>query len=189
MSTVPTAEPLLETELPDVDLIHRGKVRDVYGVGDELLLVATDRISAFDVVLPGGVRAKGTVLTQLSCFWFDRLQHVVDNQLISADVDEFPDVLQPYADQLAGRSMYARRAERFDVECVVRGYLIGSGWRDYQRTGQGLWHRIAAWPAAGGAAPRADLHALHQSRLGPRRECVGGSDGRADWAGLDRAVG
>ncbi len=136
MSTVPTAEPLLETELPDVDLIHRGKVRDVYGVGDELLLVATDRISAFDVVLPGGVPAKGTVLTQLSCFWFDRLQHVVDNHLISADVDEFPDVLQPYADQLAGRSMYARRAERFDVECVVRGYLIGSGWRDYQRTGQ-----------------------------------------------------
>ena len=136
MTTVPTAEPLLATELPDVDLIHRGKVRDVYQVGDELLLVATDRVSAFDVVLPGGVPSKGTVLTQLSCFWFDRLQHVVSNHLISADVDEFPAMLRPFADQLAGRSMYARRAERFDVECVVRGYLIGSGWRDYQRTGE-----------------------------------------------------
>jgi len=136
MTTVPTTEPLLATELPDVDLIHRGKVRDVYQVGDELLLVATDRVSAFDVVLPGGVPSKGTVLTQLSCFWFDRLQHVVSNHLISADVDEFPAVLRPFADQLAGRSMYARRAERFDVECVVRGYLIGSGWRDYQRTGE-----------------------------------------------------
>ena len=93
MTTVPTAEPLLATELPDVDLIHRGKVRDVYQVGDELLLVATDRVSAFDVVLPGGVPSKGTVLTQLSCFWFDRLQHVVSNHLISADVDEFPAVL------------------------------------------------------------------------------------------------
>jgi phosphoribosylaminoimidazole-succinocarboxamide synthase len=136
MTTVPTGKPLLATELSDVDLIHRGKVRDVYQVGDELLLVATDRVSAFDVVLPGGVPSKGTVLTQLSCFWFDRLQHVVSNHLISADVDEFPAVLRPFADQLAGRSMYARRAERFDVECVVRGYLIGSGWRDYQRTGE-----------------------------------------------------
>lgn len=136
MTTVPYAQPLLSTDLPDVELIHRGKVRDVYRVGDDLLLVATDRVSAFDVVLPGGIPAKGTVLTQLSCFWFDRLQHVVSNHLISADVADFPERLRPFADQLAGRSMYARRAERFDVECVVRGYLIGSGWRDYQRSGE-----------------------------------------------------
>ncbi len=136
MSTAPAPPPLLTTELRDVDLIHRGKVRDVYAVGEELLLVATDRVSAFDVVLPGGVPGKGTVLTQLSCFWFDRLQHVVSNHLISADVHEFPEALRPFADELAGRSMYARRAKRFDVECVVRGYLIGSGWRDYQRTGE-----------------------------------------------------
>ncbi len=136
MSIAPPAAPLLTTELNDVDLIHRGKVRDVYAVGNDLLLVATDRVSAFDVVLPGGVPGKGTVLTQLSCFWFERLKHVVSNHLISADVDEFPELLQPFAAQLAGRSMYARRAERFDVECVVRGYLIGSGWRDYQRTGE-----------------------------------------------------
>ena len=136
MNTVPAAEPLLTSELDDIELIHRGKVRDVYAVGDHLLLVATDRISAFDVVLPGGVPSKGAVLTQLSCFWFKRLQHIVSNHLISAEVDKFPESLQPYADQLAGRSMYARHANRFDVECVVRGYLIGSGWRDYQRTGQ-----------------------------------------------------
>ena len=126
---------LLQTDLPDLELVHRGKVRDMYRYDDALLLVTTDRLSAFDVVLPDGIPNKGTVLTQLSRFWFDRLGHVVDNHLITADVAEYPQPLQRHADQLVGRSMYVKRADRFDVECVVRGYLIGSGWKDYQATG------------------------------------------------------
>ena len=126
---------LLQSELPDIERVHRGKVRDVYRYGDALLLVATDRLSAFDVVLPDGIPDKGRVLTQLSKFWFERLGGIVDNHLISADVEEYPDALRRYADQLAGRSMYVRRADRFDVECVARGYLIGSGWKDYQASG------------------------------------------------------
>lgn len=127
---------LLRTEIPDLELLHRGKVRDVYAHADNLLIVATDRISAFDVVMPNGIPGKGVVLTQLSSFWFDRLSHVVDNHLISTRVEEFPADLGRWEDQLVGRSMYVRRARRLDVECVVRGYLIGSGWKDYQGSGE-----------------------------------------------------
>ena len=115
-------------------MARRGKVRDVYDLGDELLIVATDRVSAFDVVLPNGIPHKGAVLTQISRFWFDRM-HVCPNHLISADVASFPGPLQEHAEVLEGRSMLVRRAERVDIECVVRGYLIGSGWKDYQATG------------------------------------------------------
>jgi len=127
--------PLLTTDLPGVELRHRGKVRDVYDLGDELLIVATDRVSAFDVVLPNGVPNKGTMLTQLSSFWFDKLGHIIGNHLISTDPAEYPEPLPQFADQLRGRSQYVHKADRFDVECVVRGYLIGSGWKDYQATG------------------------------------------------------
>ena len=128
-------EPLLAIDLHGVELRHRGKVRDVYDLGEQLLIVATDRVSAFDVVLPSGIANKGTMLTQLSSFWFDRLGHIVGNHLISTDPAEYPDPLPQYADQLRGRSQYVHKAARFDVECVVRGYLIGSGWKDYQATG------------------------------------------------------
>jgi len=123
------------TDLPDVEMARRGKVRDVYDLGDELLIVATDRVSAFDVVLPNGIPHKGSVLTQISRFWFERMD-VCSNHLISTDVASFPETLRRHADVLNGRSMLVRRAERVDVECVVRGYLIGSGWKDYQATGQ-----------------------------------------------------
>ena len=126
---------VLETNLEGADLLHRGKVRDVYSVGDDLLIVATDRISAYDCVLPDGIPHKGALLTQLSLFWYEQLGDVVGNHLISADVTDFPDPLPRFTDCLKGRSMLVKRAERFDVECVVRGYLIGSGWRDYQTTG------------------------------------------------------
>ena len=122
------------TELPGIPLARRGKVRDVYDLGDELLIVATDRVSAFDVVLPSGIPHKGAVLTQISRFWFERMA-VCPNHLISADATSFPQHLQEHHDLLAGRTMLVRRAERVDVECVVRGYLIGSGWKDYQATG------------------------------------------------------
>ena len=122
------------TELPGIPMARRGKVRDVYDLNDELLIVATDRVSAFDVVLPNGIPHKGTVLTQISRFWFERMK-VCPNHLISTDVANFPEHLQEHAAMLAGRAMLVRRAERVDIECGVRGYLIGSGWRDYQATG------------------------------------------------------
>ncbi|HEX3436775.1 MAG TPA: phosphoribosylaminoimidazolesuccinocarboxamide synthase [Pseudacidobacterium sp.] len=126
---------LLETEFSDLVLHARGKVRDLYSVGEFLLLVATDRISAFDHVLATGIPAKGKVLTQISLFWFDFLKDIVPNHLITANVDEYPRELADYKDELRGRSMLVKRAQMFPVECVVRGYLSGSGWKDYQTTG------------------------------------------------------
>jgi phosphoribosylaminoimidazole-succinocarboxamide synthase len=123
---------LLTTNLGDTPLLGRGKVRDLYAVGDALLLVATDRISAFDHVLGTGIPGKGKVLTQMSLFWFDLLSTLVPNHLITADVSQFPAALQPYAGQLEGRSMLVKRAAMFPVECVARGYLAGSGWKEYQ---------------------------------------------------------
>lgn len=113
----------------------QGKVRDLYDLGDRLLLVASDRISAFDYVLPDTIPFKGEVLTKLSLFWFDLLSDVVDNHLVSADVADLPDQFKPYADELAGRFMLVRKATVFPVECIVRGYLTGSGLKEYQREG------------------------------------------------------
>ena len=123
---------LLTTNLGATTLLGRGKVRDLYAVDGHLLLVATDRISAFDHVLGTGIPGKGKILTQISLFWFDLLKELVPNHLITAEVGEFPASLQPYADQLEGRSMLVKRAAMFPVECVVRGYLTGSGWKEYK---------------------------------------------------------
>jgi phosphoribosylaminoimidazole-succinocarboxamide synthase len=129
------AAPLVESKLPGIPLFKRGKVRDVYDMGDELLVVATDRLSAFDVVLPTGIPGKGIVLTQLSLFWFDLLKDVVPNHVRSANVADYPASLRPFADQLEGRSMLVTKTDVLPVECVVRGYLTGSGFKDYKRTG------------------------------------------------------
>ena len=123
---------LLTTNLGTTPLLGRGKVRDLYAVGDDLLLVATDRISAFDHVLATGIPGKGKILTQISLFWFDLLADTVPNHLITSDVAQFPAALHPYADQLEGRSMLVKRATMFPVECVARGYLAGSGWKEYK---------------------------------------------------------
>lgn len=123
---------VLKTDLPDISLLKRGKVRDIYDLGDHLLLVATDRISAFDVVLPDGIPGKGRVLTQISLFWFRQMSDIVENHVVTADVGGFPAVLQKYADLLDGRSMLVRKATPLPVECVVRGYLSGSGWKEYR---------------------------------------------------------
>lgn len=129
-------EALLQTDLGSLPLTARGKVRDIYALDQyQLLFVATDRISAFDHVLGSGIPDKGTILTQLSRFWFDFLADIAPNHVISADTRDYPAQLQPYAAQLEGRSMLVKRAEMFPVECVVRGYLSGSGWKDYQQTG------------------------------------------------------
>jgi phosphoribosylaminoimidazole-succinocarboxamide synthase len=126
---------ITKTELPGIELVARGKVRDVYSVGNELLIVATDRISAFDCILPQGIPGKGRVLTQMSLFWFDLLRDVVPNHLISANVDRYPVHLQIFRDQLEGRSMLVKRCRMEPVECVARGYVSGSGWKDYIKTG------------------------------------------------------
>lgn len=124
------------TDLPGVPLRSRGKVRDIYDLGESLLLVATDRISAFDVVLPNAVPDKGKVLHQISMFWFDHFRDVVANHVVTDDVDAFPEPLPGFREQLEGRTVLVRKAEMFSVECVARGYLVGSGWKDYQRTGR-----------------------------------------------------
>ncbi len=126
--------PLQETNFPNLKLFRRGKVRDVYDLGDTLLVVATDRISAFDVVMPNPIPHKGEVLTRISEFWFDYLQDICPNHFITSDVDAFPAVCKPYADTLRGRSMLARKTKALPVECIVRGYLSGSGWSEYRRT-------------------------------------------------------
>ena len=135
--TTETLDPvLLQTDFPNLELFASGKVRDVYRVGsDRLLFVATDRISAFDYVLATGIPHKGRVLTQISMFWFDFLKDTVANHLVTADVSKYPAEVQAYAGQLRGRSMMVQRAEMFPVECVVRGYLSGSGWKEYKSNG------------------------------------------------------
>jgi phosphoribosylaminoimidazole-succinocarboxamide synthase len=128
---------VLQTDFPDLKLHASGKVRDVYQLDDErLLFVATDRISAFDYVLATGIPHKGRVLTQISLFWFDFLSDIVPNHLITADVEQYPQALQKYAEVLRGRSMIVQRAEMFPVECVVRGYISGSAWKEYKATGK-----------------------------------------------------
>lgn len=128
-------EVVLATNLSGLKLLRRGKVRDVYELGDKLLIVATDRVSAFDVVLPNGIPGKGCALTQISLFWFAQLADIVPTHLLSASVDEFPPECRPHAQLLEGRSMLVRRAQPFPVECIVRGYLAGSGWSEYQKRG------------------------------------------------------
>jgi len=126
---------VLETNIPELTLLARGKVRDVYALDDRLLFIATDRISAFDCVLASGIPGKGRVLTQMSIFWFDFLKDMVKTHFITANVDDYPKELHAYRAQLEGRSMLVRRAKMFDAECVVRGYVSGSGWKDYKSTG------------------------------------------------------
>lgn len=126
---------LLQTDFPELTLHARGKVRDLYSLNGQLLFVATDRISAFDYVLASGIPEKGRVLTQLSLFWFDFLKDVVKNHLVTASVDQYPAPLKKYTDDLRGRSMLVTKAQMIDIECVARGYLSGSGWKEYQQTG------------------------------------------------------
>src|SRR5512138_2608448 len=129
------AQPILQTNFPDLKLAARGKVRDIYDLDDALLIVTTDRISAFDVIMNEGIPHKGFVLTQISAFWFRQMEDIIPNHIISTEVKDFPAVCQKYADQLAGRSMLVKKAKPLAAECIVRGYLSGSGWKDYKATG------------------------------------------------------
>jgi phosphoribosylaminoimidazole-succinocarboxamide synthase len=139
-----SSHPLLDTNLSGLALVRRGKVRDVYAVDDALMLVATDRISAFDYVLGSGIPDKGRVLTQLSAFWFGRTGHIVPNHLLATDATTYPAAARAHAATLAGRSMLCRKTNPLPVECVARGYLSGSGWKDYKATGELCGIRLPA---------------------------------------------
>jgi phosphoribosylaminoimidazole-succinocarboxamide synthase len=132
-----------ETRLDGLNLRGRGKVRDIYDLGDSLLIVASDRISAFDVVMNEPVPDKGKILTQISAFWFDRIRDIVPSHVLSTDVDAFPHACKPHREALRGRTMWVKKAKPLPVECIVRGYLAGSGWKDYCRTGEVCGHRLA----------------------------------------------
>lgn len=137
------ANTVFETEFPDLNFVKRGKVRDIYDLGDTLLLVASDRLSAFDVVMPDPIPDKGTVLNKISLFWFEVMKPLVKNHIITGNVEEFPPETAPYADILRGRSMLVKKTEPLPAECIVRGYLSGSGWKDYQKTGAVCGIRLA----------------------------------------------
>ncbi len=126
---------VLKTEMPDVGVPRQGKVRDIYDLGEHLLLVVTDRVSAFDVVLPNGIPGKGKVLTDISVFWFKKMEDMVKNHIVAIDVKDFPRNLQKYSDMLEGRSLLVKKAKVLPVECIVRGYISGSGWKSYQKDG------------------------------------------------------
>ncbi len=127
---------ILKTNFHDIKLVKRGKVRDVYEIGEYFLIVSTDRLSAFDVIMSQGIPDKGKVLTKISEFWFNETRNIVRNHVVTTVIDEFPEVCQKYRDQLQGRSMIVKKAKVIPIECIVRGYISGSGWNDYKKTGK-----------------------------------------------------
>lgn len=136
---------IIETNFKELGPVKRGKVRDVYDLGKNLLIVSSDRISAFDVVLPNGIPNKGFVLNQVSRFWFEKTSDIIPNHLITTDFNQFPEVCKPYREILEGRSMLVKKARPLPVECIVRGYLSGSGWKEYQKTGMVSGIRLPEW--------------------------------------------
>lgn len=181
--TQATARPvLLETTLPGVKLFSRGKVRDVYEVSaNRLLIVATDRLSAFDVVMAEGIPDKGRVLTQLSVFWFNFLRDAVPSHFLTADVSEYPPELRRFADQLAGRSMLVEKTKPFPIECVVRGFLAGSGWKDYRATGAVCGIKLPAG--------RRESDKLEQPIFTPATKAQTGHDENISWEETVSTVG
>jgi phosphoribosylaminoimidazole-succinocarboxamide synthase len=170
-----------ETRLEGLELLNRGKVRDLYAVGPDLLIVTTDRISAFDHVLPTPIPGKGAVLTAMSAFWFDVLSGIVPHHLITTDVDAMGPLVAPHRDLLRGRTMLVRRADRIDAECVVRGYITGSGWADYRRTGAICG--IAIRPGM------AEAEAFDEPLFTPATKAESGHDENIDFATLASIVG
>lgn len=173
---------LLKTDLGTIPLIARGKVRDLYAVGDALLMVATDRISAFDHVLGTGIPGKGKILTQISLFWFDLVRDIVPNHLIATEVADFPAELHKYADQLEGRSMLVKRAQMFPVECVARGYIAGSGWKEYKASGTVCGIKLPAGLQDGSRLPEPLFTPSTKSQDGTHDENI-------PFAAVEQAVG
>ena len=155
---------VMTTDIPAYPLFRRGKVRDIYDLGDSLLFVATDRISAFDVVMPNGIPGKGKVLSQMSLFWFDFLRDVVDNHLITANVEEYPEPLREFRDQLVGRSMIVTKADRIDAECIVRGYISGSMWKELKKAREQGSNTVHGFIFPPGKTIGAALHTFVEKR-------------------------
>jgi phosphoribosylaminoimidazole-succinocarboxamide synthase len=172
---------LFETTLPGIPLHSRGKVRDIYDAGEFLVIVASDRLSAFDFVLPTPIEDKGRVLTQLTLFWLERLSGVVPNHLVTSDVSQYPKAFQAFGSQLEGRSMLVRRAEMLQVECVARGYVSGSGWKDYQRAGA-----ICGIPLPAGLKESARLH---EPLFTPATKATSGHDENISFAEAEALIG
>jgi phosphoribosylaminoimidazole-succinocarboxamide synthase len=173
---------LLQTDFADLQLHASGKVRDIYRLGDDpLLFIATDRISAFDYVLATGIPHKGRVLTQISLFWFDFLSDIVPNHLITAEVEQYPQAVRKYADQLRGRSMLVQRAEMFPVECVVRGYISGSAWKEYEATG-----KVCGIELPGGLR---ESDAFAEPIFTPATKAVSGHDENISFEQMSNIVG
>lgn len=182
MTTQKQQAPIRETQLPGVKLFSRGKVRDVYEVsGERLLVVATDRLSAFDVVMGEGIPDKGRVLTQLSCFWFNFFRRVIPHHFLTARMADFPKELRPFSDQLQGRSMLVEKAKPFPIECVVRGYLAGSGWKDYQATGGVCGVKLHAGLR--------ESSKLEKPIFTPSTKAAQGHDENIDWDETVRTIG
>ncbi len=181
MSPTALSRILLQTDFPELSVHARGKVRDLYSLNGQLLLVATDRISAFDYVLASGIPDKGRVLTQLSLFWFDFLKDTVSNHLVTADVHRYPESLKQYADQLRGRSMLVNKAQMIDIECVVRGYISGSGWKDYQQTGSVCGIKLPAGLR--------DSDKLPEPIFTPATKALGGHDENISFHEMSKRTG
>ena len=173
---------LRESVLPGLKLLSKGKVRDIYQAGaDCLLVVATDRLSAYDVVMEQGIPDKGRVLNQISCFWFEWLQGAVEHHFVTADVNEYPPEFRPHADVLDGRSMLVHKARPFPIECIVRGYLAGSGWKDYRTTGR----------ICGIELPRGlqESSRLEQPIFTPSTKASAGHDENITWEDMVARIG
>jgi phosphoribosylaminoimidazole-succinocarboxamide synthase len=175
------SQSLTTTSLPPIERVASGKVRDVYRAGKDLLIIATDRISAFDCILPQGIPGKGRVLTQMSLFWFDFLRDIVPNHVITADVNAYPAELLPYRDQLEGRSMLVKRCRMEPIECVARGYISGSGWKDYQATGA-----ICGIPLPAGLR---ESGKLPQPMFTPATKAQSGHDENISFEAAEQIVG
>ena len=163
---------VMQTDFPGLNLIARGKVRDIYDLGETLLMVTSDRISAFDVIMNEPIPDKGFVLTQISAFWFRQMEDIVKNHIISIDVAEYPAACQPYAEILKGRSMLVRKAKPLPVECVVRGYISGSGWKDYKATGSICGIRLPAGLKESDRLPEPILTPATKAELGDHDENI-----------------
>lgn len=174
-------EPLLTLELPTIAKIKSGKVREIFDLGDSLLFVATDRISAFDCIMPNGIPRKGEVLTQISHFWFDQLENLIPNHRRAKAHDALPSVLQPYLSQVSGRSMIVEKAQPLAIECVVRGYLAGSGWKEYQQSGS-----VCGISLPGGLLESAELP---EPIFTPATKAETGHDENISYAQAEKIVG
>ncbi len=175
------AEVLLQTDFPDIKLVRRGKVRDVYEVDDYLLIVTTDRVSAFDVVLPNGIPGKGKVLTGISLYWFSQMTDIMENHIVATNVDEYPEVLKKYRSELEGRSMLVKKAKPLTIECIVRGYLSGSGWKEYKKS-----RTVCSIPLPEGLV---ESSRLEQPLFTPSTKAEEGHDVNISFAEAEKIVG